>query len=625
VADVFISYARVERDEAEAIRARLEALGLSVFLDVEGLDGGDVFSEVLDREVKTSGVVLGLWSPTALSRPWVQIECDIGKRRGVLVPVAIKPFTDMQTPAAFWNIQFVDLVDALDDPDHPGWRKLAKSLERTLKRPPGTLAPAPPKASALPPPSDATAPVGDSGASWRTTPAKPGVSAPRTSTSGSGKIAGTAVAGLLILAAAGAGVWFADPFHWRTAQPAKADATLATTSPAPAAAATPPVADPAAEKIATDVPVPATPTAPPNTSATAKAPDGPVEPKAQAPAPSTLPSRDAKTNEPVGKPSAAISPPAATVKPAVRAPEPPPKLKYQITKEYTLPGPKGGAAMAAAFSPDGLHLLITSEDKSARIWNVTTGRVERTLIDVSQYGSGAEFSPDGKRIAIAGAAVVVWDVEGQTPRRFAADPQGVLGVTWSPDGKRIAAACWDGAVWILNADTGEIIRKLPGAPKPFWSSAFSPNGAYIASGGNDGKLRVWSAADGRLLQTVTVSDRTDVSLRGIAFSRDSRTLAVGGEDYTVSLWDPETGAPLGRYGAFGGWIGKLSFAPNGDLAVSGTYFRADIWDRKGGPSATMHLEMAGTSVIQAVFSPDGRHMATTGADGSAAIWRLDLD
>jgi WD40 repeat protein len=180
-------------------------------------------------------------------------------------------------------------------------------------------------------------------------------------------------------------------------------------------------------------------------------------------------------------------------------------------------------------------------------------------------------------------------------------------------------------VWILNADTGEIIRKLPGAPKPFWSSAFSPNGAYIASGGNDGKLRVWSAADGRLLQTVTVSDRTDVSLRGIAFSRDSRTLAVGGEDYTVSLWDPETGAPLGRYGAFGGWIGKLSFAPNGDLAVSGTYFRADIWDRKGGPSATMHLEMAGTSVIQAVFSPDGRHMATTGADGSAAIWRLDLD
>ena len=303
MADVFISYARVERDEAEAIRARLEALGLSVFLDVEGLDGGDVFSEVLDREVKTSGVVLGLWSPTALSRPWVQIECDIGKRRGVLVPVAIKPFTDMQTPAAFWNIQFVDLVDALDDPDHPGWRKLAKSLERTLKRPPGTLAPAPPKASALPPPSDATAPVGDSGAWLRTTPAKPSGPAPRTSTSGSGKIAGVAVAALLLLAAAGAGVWFADPFHWRTAQPAKTDATLAMTSPTPATAATPSVADPAAEKIATDVPVPATPTAPPNTSATAKAPEGSVKPKAQTP----VPPASAPAPRPIQKPQDAAA------------------------------------------------------------------------------------------------------------------------------------------------------------------------------------------------------------------------------------------------------------------------------------------------------------------------------
>jgi formylglycine-generating enzyme required for sulfatase activity len=141
--DVFISYARAERAEAEVIKARLEALGLSVFLDVEGLDGGDVFSDVLDREVKNAAVVLGLWSPPALSRPWVQIECDIGKRRGVLVPVAIKPFTDMQTPATFWNIQFVDLTELSDSPDDPAWRKLIKSIERTLKRP-ALIPPLPP-------------------------------------------------------------------------------------------------------------------------------------------------------------------------------------------------------------------------------------------------------------------------------------------------------------------------------------------------------------------------------------------------------------------------------------------------------------------------------------------------
>jgi hypothetical protein len=127
LADVFISYARTERDEAERIKARLEAMGLSVFLDVDGLDGGDVFSERLDREVKTAGCVLGLWSPASLSRPWVQTECDIGKRRGVLVPVAIHPFRDMDVPAPFWNIQFVDLSDALDDEADLNWLRLRRA------------------------------------------------------------------------------------------------------------------------------------------------------------------------------------------------------------------------------------------------------------------------------------------------------------------------------------------------------------------------------------------------------------------------------------------------------------------------------------------------------------------
>ena len=100
MADVFISYARDERARADQVKAALEGLGLSVFLDVEGLDGGDVFSDVLDRQVKTSGAVLGLWSPHALSRPWVRIECQIARDRGVLVPALIEPIDAIRDVAA---------------------------------------------------------------------------------------------------------------------------------------------------------------------------------------------------------------------------------------------------------------------------------------------------------------------------------------------------------------------------------------------------------------------------------------------------------------------------------------------------------------------------------------------
>lgn len=135
MADVFLSYARKDTDRAILIRDALQALGLTVFFDTEGLDGGDVFPDVLDREVKGAGAVVGVWSSHALTRPWVKVECDIGRARGVLVPVQIEKIPDLDKPAAFWNVQFDDLSDFDGDTDHAGWLRFVRSLARTLDRP----------------------------------------------------------------------------------------------------------------------------------------------------------------------------------------------------------------------------------------------------------------------------------------------------------------------------------------------------------------------------------------------------------------------------------------------------------------------------------------------------------
>lgn len=135
MADIFLSYARTDTARARLIKDRLEALGLTVFFDTEGLDGGDVFPDILDREVKGAGAVVGVWSAHALTRPWVKIECDIGRARGVLVPVQIEQIADLDKPAAFWNVQFDDLSDFDGDTDHAGWLRFVRSLARTLDRP----------------------------------------------------------------------------------------------------------------------------------------------------------------------------------------------------------------------------------------------------------------------------------------------------------------------------------------------------------------------------------------------------------------------------------------------------------------------------------------------------------
>ena len=135
MADVFLSYARTERAIAEPIKDRLEALGLTVFFDVEGLDGGDLFPDVLDQEVKSAGAVVSCWSPHALTRPWVKAECRIGMARDVLVPVAIKPLGVMDVPVEFSGVNYVDLTALNDNPDDENWSLLVRSLANTLNRP----------------------------------------------------------------------------------------------------------------------------------------------------------------------------------------------------------------------------------------------------------------------------------------------------------------------------------------------------------------------------------------------------------------------------------------------------------------------------------------------------------
>lgn len=157
MADIFLSYARRDREVAEKVKAALEEAGLSVFFDVEGLDGGDVFPDVLDREVKSAGAVISLWSQHSLSRPWVKQECSIGLKRRCLIPLTIEALGELDVPVAFEGVQQIDFTGFHGRTDTSEWHRLMRSLSRTLGRPeladgaePARKAPIAEKAKATP-------------------------------------------------------------------------------------------------------------------------------------------------------------------------------------------------------------------------------------------------------------------------------------------------------------------------------------------------------------------------------------------------------------------------------------------------------------------------------------------
>jgi hypothetical protein len=105
MADIFLSYAREDRDKAQSFARELHRRGWSVWWDRK-LRFGLPFRKVIERELTTAKCVIVLWSATSIESDWVIGEASEGARRGVLIPARIE---DIRVPLEFRGLHTADL------------------------------------------------------------------------------------------------------------------------------------------------------------------------------------------------------------------------------------------------------------------------------------------------------------------------------------------------------------------------------------------------------------------------------------------------------------------------------------------------------------------------------------
>ena len=136
--NVFISYARDDRERARMLARALEAAGWSVWWDTR-IRAGQTFDEVIERELETADSVVVLWSRQSIVSEWVKNEASAALDRGVLVPARID---DIKPPLAFRRRQTADLVGWTGDPSHAGFHALRDAIA-ALAGSPAAASPAP--------------------------------------------------------------------------------------------------------------------------------------------------------------------------------------------------------------------------------------------------------------------------------------------------------------------------------------------------------------------------------------------------------------------------------------------------------------------------------------------------
>ncbi len=132
MADIFISYARADRDRVEKLAAALEAEGYSVWWDRQ-IVGGAEFSKEIERELKGAKAVIVAWSASANDSAWVKDEASAARDQGKLIPVRLD---DEAAPIGFRQYQAVHFEGWKGEQEAPAFKDLSRAVEARLKRDP---------------------------------------------------------------------------------------------------------------------------------------------------------------------------------------------------------------------------------------------------------------------------------------------------------------------------------------------------------------------------------------------------------------------------------------------------------------------------------------------------------
>jgi WD40 repeat protein len=252
-----------------------------------------------------------------------------------------------------------------------------------------------------------------------------------------------------------------------------------------------------------------------------------------------------------------------------------------------------GPLQALAFSPDGKH-IATVDGAALRLWDAATGKLIRCQREKHfEYLLGVTFSPDGRWVAVGGAhCATVYDAATGKRRDLFSVPPGFVcrGLQYSPDGTLLVARAdgvrvcvWDVATGrrriVIAHDEGTYVETV----------AITADGGTLLTAGGDGTLARWDLASGRLLS------RSSLSLhfwaRGIALTQDGSRLAGWLSPGVLSVRDLAAAKHL------------PSLPLPADLKPRVESLAAPEQRFRSSPERRY-------SFVRAVFSADGRHLAT---------------
>ncbi|QIR40962.1 ribosome assembly protein 4 [Tolypothrix sp. PCC 7910] len=286
-----------------------------------------------------------------------------------------------------------------------------------------------------------------------------------------------------------------------------------------------------------------------------------------------------------------------------------------------------GLIKTIALSSDGQKLASGSEDKTIKLWDVTTGKLLQTFSGHSDVVNSVAFSSDGQKLASGSKdkTIKLWDIStGKVLQTFNGHSDAVNSVAFSSDGQKLASGSDDNTIKLWNFNNSKVPQTLSGHSNPVNSVAFSRDGKQLLSGSNDKTIKLWDVSTGKLLQTLSGHRE---AVNSVAFRGDGQQLVSGSNDHTIKLWNVTIGkvqqtlpSDTNANSGHEAWVNSFAFSSDGKRLVSGSNdYAIKLWDVTTGQ--LLHTFSGHRGAVNSVaLSSDRKKLASGSDDKTIKLW-----
>ena len=276
--------------------------------------------------------------------------------------------------------------------------------------------------------------------------------------------------------------------------------------------------------------------------------------------------------------------------------------------------------MSVSFSPNSRHLVSGSEDKTAIVWGIKSGRALQRLEGHRDRVRTVAYSPDGSRIATGSddRSVKIWDASSGECLHSLDLGEDMYKVIFSSDGLRLVVELHNTGA-ICDIHTGTCIATLQHEDSGNMQLSLSHQSDRVITSTNDGKAKIWSAVTGEEL--LELNAHTD-KIHCVAFSPDGAEVATASGDCTVVTCDSWTGQRRRVY-QMSAKVWSVAYSLEGDyIAMGDGGGRVRICDARSGVFLA-EFEGHTRDVDELQFLPDGHNLLSRSYyDGTVRLWSI---